>query len=89
MRHAGTEALDAIAGLLASLRSVPLLNEKRPGVFYLRSKAFVHFHEDGRDVYADVRKTGEASFSRLKVTTRTGQRQLLRIARDACLEVHG
>ncbi len=89
MRHAGTEALGGIAGLLASLRAVPLLNEKRPGVFYLRSKAFVHFHEDGPDVYADVRSPGEASFSRLRVTTRTGQRQLLRIARDACREMHG
>jgi len=89
MRHAGTEALNGIAGLLASLRALPALTEKRPGVFYLCSKAFVHFHEDGPDVFADVRKAGEASFSRLKVTTSTGQRELLRIARVACREVHG
>jgi hypothetical protein len=84
MRHAGTEALDGISGLLASLRALPLLKEKRPGVFSLRSKAFVHFHEDGPDVYADVRKAGEPSFTRVRVSTVTGQRQLLRIAHNAC-----
>jgi hypothetical protein len=84
VKHAGSEALDRIPGLLDALRALPVLKEQRPGVFYLRSKAFVHFHEDGADVYADVRPAGEASFSRLKVTGVTGQRQLLRIARKAC-----
>ena len=84
MKHAGDEALDLIAGLLTELRGMPTLKEKRRGVFYLRSKAFVHFHEDGADVFADVRPAGESDFSRLKVTGVTGQRQLLRIARAAC-----
>jgi hypothetical protein len=84
MKHAGGEALDRISGLLESLRALPLLEEKRPGVFYLRSKAFVHFHEDGTDVFADVRPVRDADFSRLKVTGVTGQRQLLRMAREAC-----
>jgi hypothetical protein len=84
MRHAGSEALDRISGLVESLRALPMLKERRPGVFYLRSKAFVHFHEDGVDVFADVRAAGETDFARLKVTGSSGQRQLLRIARDAC-----
>jgi hypothetical protein len=83
MKHAGSEALGRISDLLESLRALPALKEKGPGVFYLGSKAFVHFHEDGDDVYADVRPTGAADFSRVKVTGVTGQRQLLRIARQA------
>jgi len=84
MKHAGPEALGRVAGLLESLRALQPLKEQRPGVFYLRSRAFVHFHEDSLDVYADVRPVGEADFSRLKVTSATGQRQLLRMAREAC-----
>jgi hypothetical protein len=84
MRHAGGVALDRIAGLLADLRELPMLKEKRPGTFYLRSKAFMHFHEDGADVFADVRAAGESTFSRLNVTGMTGQRRLLKIAREAC-----
>ena len=32
--------------------------EKSPGVFYRSRRAFLHFHEDGDDIYADVRLDG-------------------------------
>ena len=83
MKHAGSEARGRISGLLESLRALPALKEKSPGCFYVGSKAFVHFHEDGDDVFADIRPVGEADFSRLNVTGVTGQRQLLAISRRA------
>ena len=55
MRHATTETIQEIEPLLERLRSVPGLVEKRPGVFYRRSKAFLHFHEDPSGLHADVR----------------------------------
>lgn len=55
MKHAGPEALLALAPLLAELRQRPALREKSPGVFYLKSKAFAHFHEDPAGLFADVR----------------------------------
>ena len=75
MRHAGREALDALESLLRDLRSVDGLREKSRGVFYRKSRAFLHFHEDPSGLYADVRF--EAVFERLRATTRAEQRVLL------------
>jgi hypothetical protein len=46
VKHAGDEALGNLEGLLVQLREIIGLKEKRPGIFYHRSKAFLHFHED-------------------------------------------
>lgn len=67
MKHAGGEALEKLEGLLTELRAIEGLREKRPGVFYFRSKAQLHFHEDGDDLYADLRQ-GE-DFVRFPVNT--------------------
>ena len=68
MKHAGSDALDAIEPLLASIRNVPGLVEKRRGVFYRGSKAFLHFHEDPSGTHADVRLDGD-DFTRMRVAT--------------------
>ena len=52
MRHASAETLEEIEPLLHELRSVPGLVEKSPGVFYRKSKAFLHFHEDPTGLHA-------------------------------------
>ena len=75
MRHAGSDALDALEPLLRDLRGFDGLHEKKRGVFYRKSRAFLHFHEDPSGLYADVRF--EADFERLPVTTRAEQRALL------------
>ena len=77
MRHATNEDLDAAVDLVASLRGIDALTEKRPGVFYRRSKAFLHFHADGADLFADVRIDPGADFERVRVTTGAEQRRLL------------
>ena len=46
---------------------MPGLVEKRPGIFYRKSKAFLHFHEDSSGVHADVRFGVE--FERVRVET--------------------
>ncbi len=80
MRHAGAEALDGLEPLLQELRQVDGLVERSRGVFYRRSRAFLHFHEDGRGLYADVR-VGE-EFERLPVTSDDERRQLAALVRS-------
>lgn len=59
MKHAGAGALEALNDLLASLRARPALVERRPGIFYSRGKAFLHFHEDRAGLFADLRCGGD------------------------------
>jgi len=75
MKHAGPATFIRIAPLLAELRARPGLREARPGVFYLKSRAFLHFHDDPSGVYADVRLADD--FVRLPVTTAGEQSDLL------------
>src|SRR5436309_3397995 len=67
VKHASAEALNALAPLLVQLRLLPELTEKKPGVFYRKSRAFLHFHEDPAGLFADVRLAAE--FERFEVTT--------------------
>jgi hypothetical protein len=81
VRHAIKDDLDRLEELLADLRAVPELRERKRGNFSLRSQAFLHFHEDSGDLYADVKLDG--AFQRMRVTTRTEQLALLRRVRSA------
>jgi len=47
----------------------------RPGVFYLKSRAFLHFHDDASGIFADVRLAED--FVRLPVTSISQQSDLL------------
>ena len=75
MRHATEKDLDLVDGLLAELRKLPQLRERKRGYFSVGSKAFIHFHEDAGDMYADVRLTNE--FERLRVTRQSEQADLV------------
>jgi len=44
-----------LTSLLTRIRSIDGLVEKSPGVFYRKSKAFLHFHEDPEGPFVDVR----------------------------------
>ncbi len=78
MRHAGAEALDALEPLLARVRQIGGLVEKGRGDFYARGKATLHFHEDPKGLFADVRAPGAADFERIDVTGETGRSELLK-----------
>jgi hypothetical protein len=59
MKHATSETLATIAPLLEVIRQqVPPLKEKQPGIFYLKSIAFLHFHEDPLGIFADLKVNG-------------------------------
>ena len=75
MKHAGPAALETLAPLLEKLRKRTAMREKKTGVFYLRSSAFLHFHEDPAGLFADT-KIG-ADFTRMRVSTKAEQKELL------------
>jgi hypothetical protein len=75
MKHAGSNALNRLEPLLAEVRRRTPLKEKSRGVFYRRSKAFLHFHEHGPELYADVRIGDD--FERFPATTTAERRVLL------------
>lgn len=81
MKHVSPAGLDELEGLLRELRSVDGLTEKKRGVFYRGSRAFLHFHEDTSGLYADVRVDTE--FERVRVTTKAERRRLLSVVRRA------
>jgi hypothetical protein len=81
MRHAGPDALDRLGALLGELRGCDGLVEKRRGVFYRRSRAFLHFHEDPSGLHADVRL--EDDFERRRVETGAERAELLAEVRAA------
>lgn len=81
MRHARPDDLVRIAPLLTRLRALPGLTEKKPGTFYVKSKAFLHFHEDPAGMFADVKNAAWNDFDRMKVDTAAEQDALVAHAR--------
>ncbi len=69
MKHAGEQALDVLEALLVALRPLPGMTEKKRGVFYRKSKAFLHFHEDPAGLFADLRSAAGDDFDRYDVST--------------------
>ena len=77
MRASGLATLEP---LLAQLRTVDGLVERTPGAFYVKSRAFLHFHEHGEEFFADVRLTGD-DFERRRTTTKREQQALIAAVR--------
>jgi hypothetical protein len=67
MKHAGTAAFDELTELIAAIRSCGGLREPRPGVFYRKGRAWLHFHEDKAGLFADLRIGAE--WERFRVST--------------------
>ena len=82
MKHATPAALDALEPLIAALRTIPSLTEKSRGIFYRKGRAFLHFHEDPRGLFADLRDADGRDFDRIDVTQAAGRRALLAAARE-------
>ena len=81
MRHAREDDLGPLAGLLESVRAIDGLTERKPGTFYRKSSAFLHFHVDPAGLFADLKEDGR--FERHRVSTQAEQRRLLARARAA------
>jgi len=82
MKHAGPAALDRLEPFLEELRAITLLKERARGTFYRGSRAFLHFHEHGEDLYADIRFADV--WERLPATTAAQRLKLKRRLKRAC-----
>lgn len=82
MKHVSKETIASLAPLLEEIRALPGLKEKKTGIFYRKSRAFLHFHEDGDQIYADVRLQ-EPDFQRFLVTSEEAQAVFLKTVRDS------
>jgi hypothetical protein len=81
MRHATQEDLDQLEVLLAELRKLPQLRERKRGYFSWGGRAFLHFHEDAGDYYIDVKL--DSKFQRMKVASRSDQAVFLTRVKEA------
>jgi len=75
VKHAGQEALDSLESLLSEVRKRKSLTERSRGVFYLKSVAFLHFHEDPAGMFADLRM--EKGWTRFPVSSQSQRRVFL------------
>lgn len=80
MKHAGPDTLRSLDSLLAGIRALPGLTERKPGIFYRKAQAYLHFHEDPAGLFADI-KLGVDGFSRFPVNTEAERLALLSMAR--------
>jgi hypothetical protein len=75
MKHAGPSALTELADLIAEIRKPDGLREPKPGTFYRKGRAWLHFHEDRAGLFADLRTTDE--WERFRVSEANEQAHLL------------
>ena len=77
MARADADALRNLLPVLRQLREIKGVKETQPGVFYARRDAFIHFHDDGGVLYADLKKPGGSGWDRFAVATAAEQRKLV------------
>ncbi len=82
MKHADAATLAHFEPLLARLRNLNGIVERKLGIFYFRSTAFLHFHEDPQGLFADVKLNGP-DFTRLPVNTAAQQDALVKLTTRA------
>jgi hypothetical protein len=75
MKHAGAAALHGLSDLLDQIRVKRGIKEKTLGIFYRKSRSFLHFHEDPAGLFADLRMG--ADFDRYPVNTKKEWKVLL------------
>jgi hypothetical protein len=76
VKHATAAALQGLSDLLDRIREREGVRERKLGVFYCKSKAFLHFHEDPAGLFADL-NVG-ADFERYPVNTQQEWKVLLK-----------
>jgi hypothetical protein len=77
MKHAGPAALAALNELIIAIRARDGLKEPRPGVFYRKGRAWLHFHEDKAGLFADLRLGAE--WERFRVSEPKERAKLLAV----------
>jgi len=84
MKHATAAALQVLSDLLDQIREKEGIKEKKLGIFYRKSKSFLHFHEDPAGLFADL--SAGANFDRYPVNTKQEWKVSLK-AIDRALDV--
>ena len=79
MKHATEETLKGLGPLLKEIRDMDGVAERKFGVFYLGSSAFVHFHESDENVCGDI-KVG-SDWERYPIDTVAQRRKFVRRVR--------
>ncbi len=77
MARAEADALQKLQPVLRQLREIKGVQETRPGIFYARRDAFIHFHDEAGALFADLKKAGGAGFDRYPLETAAQQRKLV------------
>jgi hypothetical protein len=80
MKHASKAALESIEPVLLEIRQLEGIRERKPGIFYRKSSAFIHFHQDPAGIFADVSRDHE--WLRLPVNTAAERRQFVRLVKE-------
>jgi hypothetical protein len=75
MKHAGAQTLQQLSALLEQIRQRQGLKERKLGIFYRKSRSFLHFHEDPAGTFADL-TVGE-TFDRYPVNTAKDRKALM------------
>jgi hypothetical protein len=83
MKHATPATLKQLEPLLARIRGLGGLVERKPGIFYRRSSAFLHFHEDDAGLFADAKLNGVA-FERMPVSSSREREAFWKAVSAAC-----
>lgn len=78
MKHASAATLQFLEELLVRLRGLPGLTERKPGIFYVKSRAYLHFHDDPAGIFADAKLT-DGEFQRFPVNTAQEQEVLIEL----------
>ena len=55
MKHAQENILNKFNNQIDKLRQLEKLTEKKKGIFYKKSSAFLHFHQDNNILFADLK----------------------------------
>src|SRR5580704_11751365 len=76
MKHATAAALQVLSDLLDRIREKEGIREKKLGIFYRKSKSFLHFHEDPAGLFADL--SAGVNFDRYPVNTKQEWQALLK-----------
>lgn len=88
MAHTKPENLHDIAPLLAELADLPGVTQKKPGIFYVKSISFLHFHDKDGVRWADVKDAGGWSQVSLDFGAgKAAQAKLLRAAQAALADL--
>lgn len=87
MAHCPFELLEDLAPALDRLRKLDLIVERKPGIFYIRSDGFLHFHIKGEARWAHVKQSKRGTWAELPIPLKATTKQKAAFV-DAVIKAH-